>query len=756
MTKRPLAAIGLIYLTVLAIAVCFASIINITLAIMAAIIGIAAAFFMRDYRMHIVIITIPIVLGFSVMSLCKNQSENIVVKLGDSECLISGEVTEIPNMQYGRWYYIIQTDYIGIDGAPQKIKIRLTSRNALEASEGDIIYGTVTFIQGSDENGYNSETSLRSDGIQARAWCSPYTEIDVTKGDTKLKYFPQKIRRTVTRSIRSTLPEKYSGMLCAMLLGDTTYLDDNTAENFRTTGIAHLLAVSGLHVSLLTYCVMKLLRRLHLPVKLNILLTMAFILLFMAVTGFSPSVTRAGIMHLMALLARLIMRDADNITSMSLSVLIMCIINPWSAADIGLQMSVSSTLGLILAAERINHNIQNKLNIGHFGFIPRLKRYIVESLVVSITASICTIPLSAVYFGRVSLIAPLTNILCVYAATVFMVIGMIAVIFSSIPLIGWLLTFLPKLAAILLGGYLDITTDFLASIPLASVNSGYDYVPWFFVFVAAIISAAFIAAHRINKPEFIRKSVLAAFCGVFALLLVSMISHQAVSSGGEIFIFDMQDGGTCVCAKKETHALISETGGSSYDLLEINDIFSREGIQKLDAAAVSDNSDSRSALADDLIEQYTPDYLALGGDIKNYAEATDAAEKSGTEIIEFGSEISLKKMGLSLKMYTDSLGNCWQMLNCEDTNVLICPTTGDCSQIPEDFRTCDIVVIGDSEVKNVIYLTAGAVVITAEEKAAVQIAAKLRVKGFSNVYMTSVDGTLKCRVKNGKLYIESY
>lgn len=784
--KRPLAAIGLIYLSALAAAVCLASTVNFTTAIMAAIIGIAASFFMREHRVKILIITIPIVIGFGVMSFCQSSAENISAKLGENTCVISGEVSEIPYEQYGRWYYVVTTDYVGIHGAPQKVKIRLTCRTSIEAKEGDKIDATVTFIQNSDEFGYDNETSLRANGIQARAWCSPYVEPEVIHGKNGLKYLPMKIRRATTKVIRKSLPQKYSSMLCAMLLGDVSYLDSKITENFRATGISHLLAISGLHVSLLTYCVMSLLRNLRLPVKLNISLTMAFILMFMAVTGFSPSVTRAGIMHLTALTARLLMRDADNLTSLSLSLLIMCILNPWSAADIGLQMSVCSTLGLICAADRLketliksiltplsnrfsqckivgaafnqhilNKNIKDNLNTGHFGFITKLKSYIIEALIVSITASICTMPLSAIYFGRISLISPITNVMCVYTATLFIIIGAIAAILSQIPLIGWIIAFLPKLAAIILGEYLDLITSLLKNIPLSSVNSSYDYIPYFFLFALLIVLSVLASAKYINKPSFTKKAINSAFCAIFALLLISMTSHMLTSTGGEIIIFDMQDGGVCVCAKNRTHAIISETGGSSYDMLKIDDILNRKGIQKIDAAAVSNKSKERSMLSDEIIEKYAPDYFAYGGEISDYPFAEKAAKTSRTQLLPFGGTISIQKLNLSLEMYVDSNADCWQFLHCNDTDILICPPAGDCALLPKQYRVCDAVIIGDSEVKNIICLTVGAAIITSEPRTSAEISAKLRVKGLTNIYATSQNGTIICAVNKGKLYVQT-
>ncbi len=755
--KRPLAAAGLVYTSALAVSVLLESGMDLTVAIMAAIIGIAAMIVVRDYRRDIIIITIPLALGFGVTSLCKNSSEQLAAELGDSECLISGEVTEIPYQQYDRWYYIIQTDYVGIDGAEQSVKLRLSCRNSLEAQEGDRITGTVTFVQSGGEDGYNSETSLRANGIEARAWCSPYGEMSVESGDGGIRYLPQKLRRAVAEAINGAFPSKYAGMLCAMLLGDSSYLDDELTDNFRATGISHLLAASGLHVSIIACFVLRLTSLLRLPNKFSRVLTMLVILLFMAITGFSPSVTRAGIMHIMALIAQLIMRDADGLTSMSFSLLIMCLINPWSAADIGLQMSVSSTLGLILAAKPLTAKLRSLLKAGYSGFWQRARGYLAELLAVSLIASICTMPMSAVYFGGISLIAPITNILCVYPATLFIIIGAIAAALSVIPAVGWAISFPLKFVALAAGKYLSVVTSSLANFPLASVNSSYGYVPWFFLFAAAICLAAYAAAkcaeRAYGRAPSRRRTALTALCCVFSLLLTSMLSHAATSSGGEIIVFGLEDGGVCVCAKRQTHALISEAGGTSYDLVEISDILSSCGVQKLDALAVSDSSDERSSIADDILEKYSPDYIALNGEAANYSAICAAAEDNATDVVEFGGEISLSGLDLSLKLFVDDDGNGWQLLSSGSVSALICPSGGDCALLPDEFKTCDAVIIGDGGVKNTIYLTVGAAIITADSQEAAVLASTLRVKGLENIYLTSELGAVKFKVKNDKLYI---
>lgn len=754
--KRPLAAFGLIYLSASAVAVCFALGINLTFAIMAALITGAACFFASDKRRDVLIIAIPIILAFSVITVCQYQAEQLSAVLSTNTCAITGEVADIPRRQYGRWYYVVKTDSVGIEGVQQHIRIRLTCRNSMEAKEGDHIACTATFIQNDTENGYNSVTSLRADSISARAWCSPYAEQNVThpKG-TSIRYWPLRLRRSIISAVQKALPQPSSGMLCAMLLGDTDYLDDDVIDHFRATGLSHLLAVSGLHMSLLTYAVTQLLKKIRLRPKTVTVATMGFVLFFMAVTGFSPSVTRAGIMHLMTLLSSLILRDADSPTSMSLSVLLMCAINPWSAADIGLQMSVCSTLGLLMLGSRMKQiRRKHKSSVGRNRLASQIQTGLIHAALTASTAALVTMPLTAVYFGRFSIASPLTNLLCVSAATAFIFLGVIAAALYAIPLIGGLISFPFRLSAVILSAYLDVVTGRIARFPLASVNMSYAYVPWFFFFALLLLICAAAAVRNIRKPEFTRRVTAFVCWELSVLLLTAMLSHALTCTGAEITVFAMQDGGVCVCAKNRTHAIIAEAGGDKYDMRCVEDTLNTQGIQKIDALSVSDNSRQRSAIASHLIDALAPEYVFCGGDLRSFSPIYKAALRGGSPPNAFGGRVTLNYPSLSLEMFTDSGGGKWQLLRSGKLSVLICPDNGDCALLPAPFLQCDAVVLG-GKVKNLSNLTAGAAIITAEFEDAALIAYELQAKGFRYIYITERDGSIRCTVNGERLSIKT-
>ena len=751
--KRPLAVVGLIYLAVSAAAVCLFPELNLILFVAAVVIAIAACFLYREKTRDILLTLCPACIAFLVIGCCQLRANAISDRLDGQSGVISGEVCEIPKRQYGKWRYVIETDSVDIPGANQKLRILLTSRLAIEeAKEGDRITCEAHFLQGSGETGYSSTSSLRADGITVRAWCNPYASHQIQKGGFRVRYLPLAIRRAVISRVRRTLPDRASAMLCGMLLGDTDYMDNRTIECFRSTGIGHLLAVSGFHLTLLTLTLTRLLRRLRLAPKGKSLTVISFILLFMAVTGFTPSVVRAGIMHLLAHFAHLFRRDADSLTSLSVSILVMCLLNPWAAADIGLQLSVCATLGLMFLSDRIEESLTDGARrlLLHAGKMPehlwmrQSGKRVIRVTAASIAASLAILPLTAIHFGSVSLISPVTNLLCIYIASVFLIVGISASLIICVPFVGWLISLPFRLAAAVLCAYLEAVSGGLAGLPLSSVNTDFSYMPSLFLFAALLIVCAFFMNHRLKSEAFARRLRRFVCCELAVLLFVGALSHQLLCTGAEIIVFDA-NGGVCVCAKNRTHAVFAEAGGDGYGLSVIRQTLREKGVRKVDAIAVSDDSMARSGNVYRLLEAYLPDYLITDADFRVKAE----------EMIQpYESSVNNSRLSIRLDTFIDSKGGRWQRITCGKTSAVICPEKGSCALLPAEWRSCDAVIVG-KDVSGIAVMNAGAVIVSANEKNARALCIRLRSMGWKHVYSTAESGSMALSVRNGKLHIRT-
>ena len=130
----------------------------------------------------------------------------------------------------------------------------------------------------------------------------------------------------------------------ALLIGDKSNFSDSFSEQVADTGVSHIFAVSGMHLSFFVSAILVFGRNRRWVCALAI----AAAFLFAAVTGFSASVVRAAVMQTSVLTAPLFRRENDSLTSLSASLLLLLCGNPYAVADVGLQLSFLSVLGLSL------------------------------------------------------------------------------------------------------------------------------------------------------------------------------------------------------------------------------------------------------------------------------------------------------------------------------------------------------------------------------------------------------------------------
>ena len=165
-----------------------------------------------------------------------------------------------------------------------------------------------------------------------------------------LPYRLYHLRQAFAKRLTTYLPKKLAGVEAAMLLGEKSELTDEWSDTFRTAGIAHLLAVSGLHVALLCgLFAMGQGRRSRFSVP-RVLLQITVLLLYMGLTGLPFSVFRAGVMFLIMLVGSLLLQPPDSLTALALAAIIIGVQQPFAPCDIGLQLSVCGVLGVLAAS----------------------------------------------------------------------------------------------------------------------------------------------------------------------------------------------------------------------------------------------------------------------------------------------------------------------------------------------------------------------------------------------------------------------
>jgi competence protein ComEC len=213
------------------------------------------------------------------------------------------------------------------------------------------------------------------------------------------------LRQAVGARIDALFPDG-AGAAKGMLLGDKSDLDEETLTAFRDTGIAHLLAVSGLHVSVLAGAFSLLFRR---NAWVRFFAVLIFCALYAALTAFSPSVVRAGVMILVLLLAFPLRRRPDPLSSLSAAFVLILLVNPYALWYAGFQLSFCAVYSLILLAPLIQSPL------ARFGSTA-------SGMIASSAAVVLgTFPASARFFGKTQFLSLVTNLFVLPLAPVFLI-----------------------------------------------------------------------------------------------------------------------------------------------------------------------------------------------------------------------------------------------------------------------------------------------------------------------------------------------
>ncbi len=273
-------------------------------------------------------------------------------------------------------------------------------------------------------------------------------------------------------------PEPQGSFISALTLGLKRQVPQEIRDWFALSGTAHILAISGLHISILTKLIMIFfITVLAIPRQKAFWPTLIIISLFVILAGAPASAIRAAIMGLALIYAEKVGRPHSGMRLIVLAAAVMLLINPQLLkSDIGFQLSFMAVLGLHFLGPRLNHYFAK---IPDFRFLP-MRAYLTATL----SAQIFVLPLVLYYFGNLSLIAPLVNILILPVIPLIMLLGFLFALSGLIYLGLAKIIFWPLW---ILLTYVILLVKAAASIPyLSFVFSGFPFIGVIFLYLLII------------------------------------------------------------------------------------------------------------------------------------------------------------------------------------------------------------------------------------------------------------------------------
>jgi competence protein ComEC len=239
------------------------------------------------------------------------------------------------------------------------------------------------------------------------------------------------------------MPAREAELARGFVLGEDEGIDMETTEDFRRSGLSHLLAVSGENVTLLALLAMPLLGALGIPLRERLAWLLALIAVYVPLAGAGPSIQRAGVMGAAGVLATLAGRRASRLYALLLALGVTLTIDPGVAADVGWQLSFAAVAGIFVLVAPIRDAIASRIGRGG------LRQALAEGAAVTIAATLATAPLIAYHFETLSTTTLIANLLAMPAVAPAMWLGMASAAGSQVP--GFPVEALNGLDALLLG-----------------------------------------------------------------------------------------------------------------------------------------------------------------------------------------------------------------------------------------------------------------------------------------------------------------
>ena len=419
--KRPLSIILCILLGGFSLFALFPVVTQIILAAAAFILLIFFVCFIRKTGFFPTVCAAFLLVSFALSFLYFNVHFPIYEK--SEETRIEGRVCSIIYEEsFGTKIKIKTSTISGAKSQRATLFVSFYSSVDIEIDDKISIYGKIEELENT-KTGFNEKQYYEPRGVQGIVYNPENLIIEPFEGFS-LRRFIDRMRKSLNTYILSSADEETSGMLLALITGEKDAIPRQTHLDFKRIGLSHILAISGMHLAILTLGLHFLLSLFGLGKKLRALISMLFVAFYMAITGFPVSILRAGLMLLISSALFLIAKTKDSFTNLMISVAVICLISPYAVHDVSLLLSFLATVGILVAAQ-LFENIPY-----HIARWKKMGLAILASLLSSIFAISMTLPLSVFEFERLSYIAPITTLIFsllievfIYLGTIFLLLG---------------------------------------------------------------------------------------------------------------------------------------------------------------------------------------------------------------------------------------------------------------------------------------------------------------------------------------------
>ena len=442
-------------------------------------------------------------------------------------------------------------------------------------------------------------TRMKANGITARMSASKQG-ISVEEVDgglwTKFLRIVAAIREHYRESMATVMSAEDAAAIFAMLFGGYAGLNPELVEDFQTTGIVHILSVSGSHMSLVAMVTAWLCLLLRLPKKLTFVIGFFIIGTYAILSGLLPQVLRSATMGTLVFFAKTLDAEAEGARLLTLTALVMLINQPLLLFDISFQLSFTATAGLMYLSEGLRNSME------------RLPKIFSEPISMTIAAQAAGLPVIVWYFNQISLSSILANVFVMPLLQIVIIGGLLGgIIAAFIPIIGKIF-FAGE--ALIFGAGAELNKVF-ANLPLSAVQ-----VPTLGLLAGFFYYAALI----LRRP-------------IILLPIIFLLAINIFKTGDvEVSFVDVGQGDCAVVVTPHRKCLIFDTGGVRERMFDIGGrvvvpYLKHENIREVDKIFLTHVHEDHSGGAGAVIKKLPVGEIITAGEPRSeYAEVFGMAE----------------------------------------------------------------------------------------------------------------------------------
>ena len=363
---------------------------------------------------------------------------------------VTGAIDSYPLVADVKQQLVVKATNIEVDGRTHPVsgKVRLSTGIRERYTYGQPVRVTGRLVTPPEFTDFSYKEYLARKGIHSLFYSARIDVLETAPQGNPLLTTLYAVRRRGEAFINRTLPEPYAGLANGMLLGIESGIPDELYDQFNATGSSHVIVISGSNVALIAGVIMALMVRV-VGGKRAVWFTVAGIACYALLVGGDAAVLRAAVMGSLAVIATGLNRRSAGLVSLCAACALMTLLNPLALWDVGLQLSSAATAGLMLVAPGMIAGFHKLLTATKLGAVGRgpVGSFFEESVMVTLAANVTTLPLVVYYFGRLSVVSLLTNVLILPAQPPIMLAGSAGVVAGMVGLepVGRLILALPWL-----------------------------------------------------------------------------------------------------------------------------------------------------------------------------------------------------------------------------------------------------------------------------------------------------------------------